>query len=76
MIDYCKLNNLDNVISQLNAWYFLLLLQFMFEARMLKLRDLHKKLKKLAFEKKKDYDKCRKEYKTFRRYIGVLFRLL
>ena len=76
MIDYCKLNNLDKVISQLNSWYFLLLLQFMFETRRLKLKDLHKKLKELAFEKKKDYDKCRKEYKTFRRYVGFLFKFL
>ena len=28
MIDYCKLHNLEKVISQINAWYFLLLLQF------------------------------------------------
>lgn len=76
MIDYCKLHNLEKVISQINAWYFLLLLQFLFETRMLKLKDLHNEFKKLAFEKKKDYDKCKKEYKTFRRYAGFLLKFL
>ena len=76
MIDYCKLHNLEKVISQINAWYFLLLLQFLFETRMLKLKDLHNEFKKLAFEKKGDYDKCKKEYKTFRTYAGCLLKFL
>ena len=76
MIEYCKLNNLHNVASQINAWYFLLLLQFLFETRMLKLKELHATFKKLAKEKKKDYDKCRKEYKSYRKYAGFLLYFL
>lgn len=76
MIEYCKLNNLHDVASQINAWYFLLLLQFLFETRMLKLKELHATFKKLAKEKKKDYDKCRKEYKSYRRYAGFLLYFL
>lgn len=66
----------DLLNSRIDSWTFLVLLQFIYYAHSLKLKDEVKKLKRLAKSLHPEYKKQQKFYSSFRRCGSLLFGLI
>lgn len=75
MAKICEKSGLFLAVNQIEAWHFLILLQFMLETKG-KDKDLFKKFKSQAKIKLPYYKKARKNYKFFRRHLTLAFKLL
>lgn len=62
--------------TYVRAWQYLMLIEFIFYARKVKNKELHKKLKAWAKSLLKDYKKVRREYGSFRRYAHLILWLI